>query len=931
MPSADFESLPSKSHSTSEKIALESSMASVEPEDSTESEGTLPAATANDDAVESSTESAAGQADKLEDLTLSELVALFVGSPAKTWRRLQMAANADAPLPVGSAGAHKLSATYTFKVARPSLSPRAWSEKFVTIERLRLYLYTLAVLFAFLGSVYARGTPEIPRVGEYSLRFAAPYLWLGFFLWLAGGNLERLLRLKRAWPKWHPRERMRLAARIIPVLLALSALHQLAQAMGTPFDNAEDLLHSATLQLLGGLLIWISIELVFRIASARQRQIQTSAPGNFAPAIEQQWIVERRPLSRPLWLAASRLRKLVFVLAAISSLYVWLNTSGNHISRTTILVWLLSIALCCLVFAPPRWSPLDWASGQIDVWRRIRWARHLWVIICVAMVMLLGFVLRFADLETSPPQLIADHVENIRDVHSIRYDGYRPIVFTNYNSRDPVHFYLAAAYSYLTGTEVSQYGLSLVSGLEGLLTLPLLFWLALEVMDARPPRFRVVYALLATALLAVSMWHFSMSRHGFRVPLCPLFVTASLVFYLRALRRNRRTDYVMAGLLLGFGLLSYQAVQMLPLVYVAGVLISLLFLRHSLRCRLSQTLNLAILAFVALIVYLPQFHFIIENPQAGLLRQSQAILGTRQQDEQNQSFQRQFVLPLMHNLQKNLLRFHYYGSSNWAFGPPNQPVVDPLVACFLLLGGAAWLTLMKSRDPALFLVPLVFIFMLLVPSLSLSAPSETLHSLRASGAIPPVFLIAALPLATWLCQLHLTIPKPWGGLLALSIGLGALLYAYDFNANLYGGSFTRQYLLAGHPHREAGKILRGFAESDGNYGNAFVVYSSHWWDTRAVGVEGGKSTFFNDPWPESVPEYLKRASARTDDLRLDPERDLLFFYHRDNQVAANLLRLWFPAGRPLLHELELESKSFYTYRVPALGRRALNKFLEANT
>ena len=214
--------------------------------------------------------------------------------------------------------------------------------------------------------------------------------------------------------------------------------------------------------------------------------------------------------------------------------------------------------------------------------------------------------------------MISDHAENVKDAFNIRYDNYKPILFTNYSAREPLHYYLLVALSWLPGHEVDRYAFSLLSAIEGLLTLPLIFWLAQELMGKRDRRFGQTFGLIAAALVAVSWWHITMSRQGFRITLCPLLMAWSLVFYTRALRYNNRTDFVKAGLLLGFGLMSYQPMQMLAVIYIVGIAITLLANRHDWRARLGYAVNSVVLVFTAFVVFLPLFHVWVEYPELAL-------------------------------------------------------------------------------------------------------------------------------------------------------------------------------------------------------------------------------------------------------------------------------------------------------------------------
>ena len=257
--------------------------------------------------------------------------------------------------------------------------------------------------------------------------------------------------------------------------------------------------------------------------------------------------------------------------------------------------------------------------------------------------------------------------------------------------------------------------------------------------------------------------------------------------------------------------------------------------------------------------------------------------------------------------------------------------MDPVSAAFMLLGLAAWLALIvKTREPALAFVPIYLVAMLLPTALALSFPIEVPSFIRASGAIPPAYLIAALPFAVFCLRLCKCLSGRAGKVIAAAIAAVLLLAANHYNTSLYFGRFTDVFVRASHPLAQAGAILKGFAESDGAYGNAFVLASPHWWDTRAIGIEAGMMFWDSGGEARATPQLIERGLRREAPYRLDPERDLLFFYARENVEALELLSGWFPTGRQLLVNVEPEQKSFYVFRAPALGAAGMRQFLDEN-
>ena len=80
---------------------------------------------------------------------------------------------------------------------------------------------------------------------------------------------------------------------------------------------------------------------------------------------------------------------------------------------------------------------------------------------------------------------------------------------------------------------------------------------------------------------------------------------------------------------------------------------------------------------------------------------------------------------------------------------------------------------------------------------------------------------------------------------------------------------------------------------------------------------------------QSKPCHRKLASAlqRTDEIRLDQDRDLLFLHNVGDAHTTELLREWFPDGRQIIVQSYQPEDSFVLYRVPALGDEGWAQFI----
>ena len=866
-----------------------------------------------------------------EDLTISEFLALWRRSPVSTMRRFRLAARStqarEQLIPAGTA-IDAASLANTAGGAPVLAGLRGLPQRLPQSGFPRLAIYLLAFLLALMGSHIARGTADIPRHNGYSLQVAAPYLWLGFLLWLIGDLSGHWAEIQATWRRSDRDTRILWVARVLPAIMLIGSLFRFAESLSAPAESAVDIAISALGLFTAGLAALLVINAFFR-----SYQRGDSSSGTQMEASGQAIIVSRAPALRPLRHQLSRRRGILLGLGSMLSLVVWINSSGNRLEPRYLAAWIVSILAWAFVFAPRRWHAFDWGADAIDTVRRLNLRGRRWALLALALILCLGASLRFDRLDSAPPELYSDMVVNLVDAYQIHRGENYPIFLGNNGGREPIHIYLQAFLSGLPGIQFDRTALILLNALESLLTLPVMCWFAVEAMGRKRRQDALAIGILATALLAVSYWHVVLSRQGLRIPLSPLFTALSAVFFARALRHNRRGDYILAGILLSLGLYSYKSLRMLPVVYVISIGIALLIRRYSWRLRASYLLNLTILAFIAGIVFLPMLHFWVEEPNQFTWRATTRIFGDLPTtDAERIELLREGGATFLANVRNALLMFHHTNDNTWISAIPGQPALDPVTGACFLLGAAAWLGLLaRERDPVYWFVPVLFFVMLLLTALAIAFPIEVPSLQRASGAIPPAYLIAALPLARLCSQLKRTLPRALGLAAAVGFAIVVIASAYQYNRDLYFGEFMDNYHRSAQNHAEAGQILKGFVDSDGAYGNAFIISWPHWWDHRAVSIEAGTMRWDNSiVGVERLPQYIQYGLLREDEYQLQAERDLLFFFNPGDGEAPTRLRQWFPHGRQLEIRQEPADKSFTIYRVPALGEAGLQTFLAAN-
>ena len=495
----------------------------------------------------------------------------------------------------------------------------------------------------------------------------------------------------------------------------------------------------------------------------------------------------------------------------------------NRFRLEGVVSWVLSIVLWVAACAPSGWG-IGAIWGSI---RKIR-IRLNWTFWVLVVIMIIAAYFRLYNLNGMPPEMTSDHVEKLLDSQRI-LDGNPQVFFPNNGGREAIQFYLMAFISQFPGLGMNFFTLKLLTVIEGIITIPVLWWMGREIIGEKEAELGNLVGLILAALVAVSYWDVMLSRLGLRIVLTTLF-TALLVIYLsRAMRRNQRGDYIKAGLTLGLGMYAYQAVRMLPVVVVLGVIIAIVFawLRSK---KGHQTwhymFNAIVLVVVSLAVFIPLLTFWVQYPNDFWRRTSGRLLGddlvqvTNEKgelvervatfDERMAAFQ-QNVPIVLDNIRNALLMYNWKGDVAWITAAPNRPEMDVYTGALLIVGVAAWLVRMvRRRDPADWLMlPMLFI-MLLPSALSIAYPVENPSATRTSGTLPEAYLFAALPLALMVVSLRRTIPGRVSVVAGVVVVAVITVFSWGGNWNLYFGEYTQAYLISSPaPYSEAGKVLKG--------------------------------------------------------------------------------------------------------------------------
>lgn len=1009
-----------------------------------EQQDTPPDAGAGADAGQPVGATAAARAVVFEDLTLAEALAYLIWRPRDTARLLWAVLTRDSdalapvseqtlpeiaaiPMPPAPAAESESPAAAVLSLAVSGPEERsqralAWTPG-VCAAAVWVGVVALAVLLALRGGAVlfdAARTPALRAAGDPNgaelwfllggVLFVAVELWDARRWWAA--RLPALHR--RLWARFHANDLAHLW--VVGLLVAALALLVLA-LIGLGGLIGAALWIALVLALWVGILLGMTPPLPEdALAAASDLSPEPGEAGREVFVVRSALrTAEPVPAVRPAAVGWSVRVLLILPAALLSVLTIRWNVARDPsgtindvvITGRGALAWALSVALWVVVLVGgSRRQP---AIRRAWSWRSLAG----WPTLALIAILALGATFRLYALESTPPEMTSDHMEKLLDALKV-YNGHYAVFFPNNGGREAFQMYLVALIAGPLGVGFNFTALKLATVLEGLLTLPALWWMARQVIGTGTERDRELghwVGIALAGLVAISGWHVMLSRLGLRIVLTPLTTALTIGFLARAMRSARARDFAALGGVLGVGVYLYQANRMLPILVVIGLalaglealrasrqrwhwlgeaaglaalalvpLVALVYARSvlseaadpgaretgetlklylpvlamawlgglalALRARHDNRLlvlarGLLIAGVVALALYLPMYHYSQLYPGEFWNRTRGRMFGEnafvrvdaagnqvsyepdlREQAERLWE-QRDVFLA---NYADALRMFHWEGDVAWINNANVRPALGPTLGGLVLLGVVVWAVwVFRRRNAALWLLPACILVMLLPTALTLAYTIENPSFTRASGTLPPVFMLAALPVGALGWRLSRAV---WGSrripvgrvvalaLLALLLGQG-IGPEWDGYFNDYRLSYSRSW----RPYHEISRPLREFAHGEGSFGNAFVVAYPHWLDHRILGTMAG-----DIHWPnglENREALLPRIAANQGTpYAYDPTRPLFVMYNPADVDTAAYLAALFPGGETRLFQYSYETgpgvysqDEFYIYQV----------------
>jgi hypothetical protein len=214
---------------------------------------------------------------------------------------------------------------------------------------------------------------------------------------------------------------------------------------------------------------------------------------------------------------------------------------------------------------------------------------------------------------------------------------------------------------------ISPTTIKLASIIIGIATLPFFYLLAKNLQGKTT-------ALFSSFFLVISGWHMTMSKVGWLAILVPLLQSITFIFLYKALKNNKKLDWIGAGIFLALTLNSYGAARITPLILI--VIVFFWYIKHKTNFKRFYK-NIFYLAIAFSIVFSPLLNFAINNPKTYNGRAN--YLSVTNQIKETRS-----IKPLFDNIKISLGMLHYRANGDDFF--VNEPLLEKIPGYLFIIG-----------------------------------------------------------------------------------------------------------------------------------------------------------------------------------------------------------------------------------------------------
>jgi hypothetical protein len=388
------------------------------------------------------------------------------------------------------------------------------------------------------------------------------------------------------------------------------------------------------------------------------------------------------------------------------------------------LLWVTGMITALIVAWPPRRD----SGSASTLSQRLRSPRLVLEALAVLAILGVAAGVRLWHLESVPEGLWWDEADFARSAQRLFSMPFQPLAPGNFGHNPSLYVYVMAVLLHVGGDTVGM--IRLTSALFGLVAVGAVYLLG---RVAGGP----ALGLCAAALLAVGQWAIDFSRLGMSNIAAPAMVGLGFVALSVAMQRPRACWFALAGLLLGLSLLTYAG-AFLAGVGVTSVVVGIRLVRDG-PFRRAAWPSVCLLPLGLVVGAAPFLTAVWLDAGFTLGREHTTSLFNEPVCSQ---WSRCWPV-LQESIRRHLEMLTIAGDNNGRHNLPGAPMLDPIMGACLLLGLGICLRRIGHWFSQLLLFWLIASLLGGIFSLDFEAPQGA----RTVGAIAPIALIAALPLA----------------------------------------------------------------------------------------------------------------------------------------------------------------------------------------
>jgi len=354
----------------------------------------------------------------------------------------------------------------------------------------------------------------------------------------------------------------------------------------------------------------------------------------------------------------------------------------------------------------------------------------------VFLIVAFGFFLRIYNIDNTPPGVYPDEAVNGEDALRALKTGNYQWFYTANNGREGFFMNFIALCFSLFG--VSILTLKLPAIIFSTLSIWGTYLFTKEIFNRR-------LAFISSFLVAFSFWSINFGRISFRANMLPAILVFSFYFLFKGLYTKKWYDFAFGGAIFGFGMHSYIAWRIAPLILIAFLFFLIINRKKFIR---DYWILILTFLFASLIIAFPMIYTYLSHPEYLESRSASVSIFSPEANggSATLSFLRSFSL--------SLIKYTFVGDMNWRHNFKPYPILNPLVGLAFLFGIIFSIKMffkslfarIKNNARTLELEKysflLLWFFAMLAPEF-LTAEGNP-HALRSIGTLPVAFIFAGI-------------------------------------------------------------------------------------------------------------------------------------------------------------------------------------------